>query len=177
MRRVSLVPMIALAACAVSLCAADADKTPEKPAPEKPAVEKPAVEKPAAEKPAAPRGSSLAKRFEAADANKDGKLSRAEFRVLRAADKETTRERITARGETFDDERFDIRTEEIFMKLDTDNDGFVSKEEFAKYSAANSQQPPVKEAPAKKEAAKKEPPKKEPPKKAPPPKKPAPKKK
>ena len=124
---------------------------------------------PSEAKPAAPRGPSLAKRFEAADANKDGKLTKIEFGVLREADKENARQRMMAQGKTFDDDAFDIRTLEIFMKLDTDHDGFVSKEEFAKgYSNAASQKPPVKEE-VKKEAPKKEAPaKKAPPKKAPP---------
>ena len=147
--RLLFIPMVILAACATSLYAAE-EATPA-----------------TAEKPAAPRGPSLTKRFEMADADKDGKLTRAEFLDLRASDKENARQRITARGEVFDDDRFDIRSFEIFMKLDTDNDGFVSKEEFLKgYSNANSQRPPVKE-----EVKKEEPKKEAPAKKAPPPKK------
>ena len=164
--RLSFIPMVVLAACATSLYAAnckcgDACKCTDCKCGATCAC-------PSEAKPAAPRGPSLAKRFEAADANKDGKLSKIEFGVLRELDKENTRQRIEARGEVFDSDRFDIRTLEIFMKLDTNSDGFVSKEEFTKgYSAAASQKPPVKE-----EIKKAEPPKKEAPaKKAPPPKK------
>ena len=144
--RLSLIPMIVLAACATSLYATEEAK------------------------PAAPRGPSLAKRFEMADANKDGKLSKVEFQVFRASDKDYPRQRW---GEAFDEERYDILTFEIFMKLDADSDGFVSKEEFAKYTTVASRKPPIKEEPKKKEEVKKEePPKKEAPaKKAPPPKK------
>ena len=167
--RLSSLLMIVLAACATSLYAAnckcgDACKCTD--------CKCGATCACSAEKPAAPRGPSLAKRFEAADADKDGKLSRAEFMDLREADKENSRQRITARGEVFDDNRFDVRSFEIFVKLDTDSDGFVSKEEFTKgYSNAASQRPPVKVEEVKKVEVKKEPPKKVPPKKAPPKKK------
>ena len=146
--RLSFFPVVILAVCVVPLYADD------EPAP------------------AAPRGPSLAKRFKVADANQDGKLTKLEFHALRADNKEIDRQRITARGETFDDALFDVLTFEIFMKLDTDNDGFVSKEEFMHYSAVN------RVRPVKAEAQKKDPPKKEDPdKKTPPAKKPSPKKK
>ena len=77
------------------------------------------------------RRSRCGQRFEAADSNGDGVISLAEFEVIHARRLERIKEKL---GDRFDEDRERPSAENIFAKIDADQNGELSRQELMQFS-------------------------------------------